>query len=194
MATTRKLRDLSRPWITATEEFASAATEVKESPDRSACIVVTSLITQVLERVILARLLIDEESRISPLFGRDDALSTFYGNIHLAFALQLISEAVRDDLEVIRRVRNAFAHSVLPLTFDTKDISLEIFKLRYNNYYTLSSSEREEFESFSPTDRREFMICCHAVGNILIRAILSWQSNHLLNVDRGRERHSSLQL
>ena len=122
MPTSRKLRELSRPWITATEEFASVATEVKDSPDRSACIVVTSMLARVLEHVILARLMIVEKDRILPLFESDGPLSTFHGNINFAFALQLISETVRDDLGVIRRVRNAFAHSILPLTFKTEEV------------------------------------------------------------------------
>jgi hypothetical protein len=172
MPTRRKLRDLSRPGITATEEFASVLTEVKDSPDRSACIVVTSMLARVLEHVILARLMIVEKRRIVPLFERDGALSTFYGNIHLAFALKLISETVRDDLDVIRRVRNAFAHSILPLTFETEEISLEVKRLNHNSYYTLPSSESAEFELFHPHEiRREFMRCCHAIAQSLVRSI-----------------------
>jgi hypothetical protein len=172
MPTRRKLRDLSRPWLTATEEFASVLTEVKDSPDRSACIVVTSMLARVLEHVILARLMIVEKRRMIPLFERDGALSTFYGNIHLAFALQLVSETVRDDLDVIRRVRNAFAHSILPLIFDTEEISLEVNRLQHKSYYTLSSSESTEFELFHPHEiRREFMRSCHAAAQILIISI-----------------------
>lgn len=178
MPTRQRLRDLSRPWITATEEFASVATEVKDSPDRSACILATSLLARVLERVILARLMIVDESRIVPLFARDGALSTFYGNIHLAFALQLINEVVRDDFDTIRRVRNAFAHSVLPLAFHTPDIILEIRKLKYKNYNALSPDENAEFELFSPPgERREFMICCQAAGTMLIRGIRQFQED-----------------
>ena len=100
------------------------------------------------------------------------ALSTFYGNIHLAFALQLVSETVRDDLDVIRRVRNAFSHSILPLTFDTEEILLEINRLQHKSYYRLSSSESTEFELFHPHEiRREFMRCSHAVAQILIISI-----------------------
>lgn len=87
----RKLRELSRPFITATEEFESAADEIRDGSDRTACIVVTSLITKVLERTIINRLMIVEKKKIDPLFERDGALSTFYGNIHLAFALNLIN-------------------------------------------------------------------------------------------------------
>jgi hypothetical protein len=173
MPTTRKLRDLSRPWNSATEEFASVVIEVKDSPDRSAGIVMASMMARVLEHVILARLMIvEKKQRALPLFERDGALSSFYGNIHLAFALQLISETVRDDLDIIRRVRNQFAHSILPLTFDTEEISAEIRKLNYKHYYTPSSSESAQFELFAPNEiRREFMICCHAIGWTLIRSI-----------------------
>jgi hypothetical protein len=130
------------------------------------------MLTRVLEHVILARLMIVEKRKIIPLFEREGALSTFYVNIHLAFALKLISETVRDDLDVIRRVRNAFAHSILPLTFDTEEISLEVKKLKHESYYTLSSSESTEFELFHPHEiRREFMRCCHAVAHRLIISI-----------------------
>jgi len=130
------------------------------------------MLGRVLEQVILARLMIVEKRRIVPLFERDGVLSTFYGNIHLAFALKLIRETVRDDLDVIRRVRNAFAHSILPLTFDTEEVSLEVKRLQHKSYYTAPSSESTEFELFHPNEtRREFMRCCHAVAQTLIISI-----------------------
>jgi hypothetical protein len=194
MPTSRKLRDLSRPWIAATEEFGSVATEVKDSPDRSACIVVTSMLSRVLENVILARLMIVEKDRILPLFESDGALSTFHGNINFAFALKLINEAVKDDLGVIRRVRNAFAHSILPLTFETEEISLEIRKINYKSYYTLSSSETANFAVFAPHEiRREFMVCCHAVGQMLIRSTIEFmrQEHTLMSAYRKMLRDAS---
>jgi hypothetical protein len=138
--------------------------------------------------------MIVERKKVDPLFERDGALSTFYGNIHLAFALDLINQAVRDDLEIIRRVRNQFAHSVLPLTFQTAEISLEIHKLKHNSYYTLSTEEQVDLEAFAPPgERKEFLACCHAISQILIRNIQDHQRSILDSLEAIRNNSSLLE-
>jgi hypothetical protein len=71
--------------------------EVQQGSDRSACIIMSAMVERFLERELLMRLMISESSsKHQALFERDGALSTFFGNIHLAYALDMISQDMRD--------------------------------------------------------------------------------------------------
>jgi hypothetical protein len=104
--TRRTLRDLSRARRQAAEETHIVMNEVQQGSDRSACIIMSAMVERFLERELLMRLMISESSsKHQALFERDGALSTFFGNIHLAYALDMISQDMRDDLEAdLKRV------------------------------------------------------------------------------------------
>jgi hypothetical protein len=48
----------------------------------------------------------------------DAPLATFSAKIRLAYALSIFGSSTRDDLDTIREIRNAFAHSTRPLASD----------------------------------------------------------------------------
>jgi len=59
-----------------------------------------------------------ERERVDGLFGGDAPLATFSSKIKLAFALGLITRKTRRQLDVIRQLRNDFAHARGALDFD----------------------------------------------------------------------------
>jgi hypothetical protein len=65
------------------------------------------------------------------LFVGDSAtLATFADRINIAFALGILGEDIRSDFNVIRQIRNVFAHSVLDVEFDLPTVSAAIGTLR----------------------------------------------------------------
>jgi hypothetical protein len=56
---------------------------------------------------------------------------SFYAKVLLGFALGLFGEAARNDLTVIKNIRNAFAHAPRPINFETMEIAFACQKLRY---------------------------------------------------------------
>jgi len=86
-----------------------------------------SFIEQGLEQAIKTVLLKEAEERSlsSELFGGDKpgAINGFYGKIILGYSLGLYTKYFRDDLDRVRHIRNAFAHSKLELSFKTKEIA-----------------------------------------------------------------------
>jgi DNA-binding MltR family transcriptional regulator len=147
----RSLRTLSRAQLTDDDDIAILFDEVHA--DRSYCIILASMIERHLEQAIIERLRLINKDAEKPLFDREGALSTFFGNIHLGYALGLFSDTVRDDLNVIRRIRNAFAHSSLPITFESPEVSDEIGKLqtRYSlahDYPDVSEEKKHLSECF----------------------------------------------
>lgn len=56
------------------------------------------------------------------MFANNGPLSTFSGKIAMAYALELIDPQTRDELDDIREMRNACAHSFFPISFDLPEM------------------------------------------------------------------------
>jgi len=102
------------------------------------------------------------------LFEQGGALSTFFAKIHLGYAMDLFDDAVRDDLETIRRVRNVFAHSSLPITFATEEVTKQLRNLRFTEYSDIYNAPY--LDGFAE-DKRKFSACCFSVIVVLNRSI-----------------------
>jgi hypothetical protein len=64
----------------------------------------------------------------------------------------------RGNLELIRNIRNAFAHSAVPITFQTKQVLNEVAKLEVRST-DISDKLKEELSAVSP-QRRKFTAVC----------------------------------
>lgn len=128
--------------------------EVHQASDRTAAIVLASWVERSLEQSIINALPRHDDKTISKLLERDGALNSFYGKIHLGFALGLYDASVVDNLEAIRRIRNAFAHAALAIHFETQQVIDEVEKL----HVTINPTPTELMQ-FS-VYRRKFTLAC----------------------------------
>lgn len=75
---------------------------------------------------LLSNFLIEDKRAVQDLLGSDKKadrpLSAFSARINAAYCLGLISQIERDDLHLIRRIRNRFAHRLHDLSFDDDEI------------------------------------------------------------------------
>ena len=97
-----------------------AKTLLKES-DRGCVIFSAALLDEGLEMLIRACCHADItsiKSSVDPLFQTYAPLSTFSGKIQLCYAFRLIPKVLRDNLELVRRMRNDFAHDYGPIDFN----------------------------------------------------------------------------
>ena len=103
--------------------FGGGTETKRDYDDRSIALITATVIEQSLEVAILTKLVPQDTEGERALFSEDGApLASFDAKIRLAFALGLFGKAMKDDLAIIRNVRNSFAHSRLPITFDTPQI------------------------------------------------------------------------
>jgi hypothetical protein len=91
-----------------------------ESP-RAVVLLSASLAELGLE-LALKKILRNDKST-ADLFDFESPLGTFSGKAKLAFALKIFETMTRHDLELIRHLRNGFAHSRHPLTFETEEVA-----------------------------------------------------------------------
>jgi hypothetical protein len=153
MAKGKTLRGLSAKEV-AIGDSIGIAKELRGVSDRSAAIVLASMVERDLEQLIVQVLpKKEDEKAIAKLQERDGALNSFFGKIHLGYALGLYDEKTRDNLDTIRQIRNAFAHTAQGISFETQEIREAVDGLHG------SETEGEPFESFSE-QRRKFMSVC----------------------------------
>jgi hypothetical protein len=125
------------------DDFASRPLASHE--DRAYALVAGALLEQTLEQLILIkcrREMWDEPQR-SKLFGsdRDGAVNSFAGKITLAYALDMFETDIKQDLDLVRKIRNAFAHAKRNINFDTQEIAdmcrFGLEALLYKEHYTV---------------------------------------------------------
>jgi len=89
--------------------FSKFLHEFQKETDRGASILAASMLDQKL-KTILEDYLIDCKATKQLLEGFNAPIGTFSSRQHLAFSLGLISEYEYRDCEIIRKIRNEFAH------------------------------------------------------------------------------------
>jgi hypothetical protein len=101
--------------------------------DRYAAIVGSSLLEHGLKEAISVYLRDDGDAATSKkeLFDNHDRspLATFSERIVAAYALGIIDKTTRDNLDIIRDIRNSFAHSIMPVEFSSPECIREFARL-----------------------------------------------------------------
>jgi hypothetical protein len=122
------------------------------SHDRSAAIVGATIIEYALKKAICLHLKPDpNDPNFNYLFDSDEApYREFAGRLRLAKALGILSQNDFDKLEAIRHIRNAFAHTLSPIDFDTP--RWPICSLTLNHYRHIRQVKHSlQTECVSPT-------------------------------------------
>jgi hypothetical protein len=110
--------------IPTEEDKRAAATLVKES-DRGCAILGAGLLADGLEQLILAfcrQAPKDVRSAVAPLFRGYAPLATLSARTQVAFALGILPRDLRDKIEIVRKLRNEFAHEWGPIDFEDQRI------------------------------------------------------------------------
>lgn len=95
--------------------------EVFKQTDRASAIVSSALLEELLERLLLAYL-VDNVSVKRDLFEGISPLSTMSAKINLAYYLGLLEQGEFEDLKLLKKIRNDFAHSFEGINFETQRI------------------------------------------------------------------------
>jgi len=97
--------------------------------DRASAIVCGAFIEESLERLVRHRLVDGADESL--FHGRYGPLATFAAKIDIARAIGLISETEAEDMHQIRKVRNAFSHSLGPLSYADSPVREHIANMRH---------------------------------------------------------------
>jgi hypothetical protein len=95
--------------------------------DRAVAIWAGSFVETHLKNYLACRLRTGKETQA--LFDTYGPLSTFAGCIGVAYAIRLLNKPQRDDLDLIRRIRNHFAHHPYEATFTDEEVVKHLSKV-----------------------------------------------------------------
>jgi DNA-binding MltR family transcriptional regulator len=98
--------------------YGALIAQIKGETDRSAVIILASTVEDVLVEALLGRLKGASSELRSGLLDWTGPLGTFSGRIKIARAFEVIDQPTYRDLEDMREMRNACAHSPKPLSFE----------------------------------------------------------------------------
>jgi hypothetical protein len=109
--------------IPTPEEYQVAWESVRKDGSRGSVILAGTLVEDSLRALLISRMAPGvEKDGPKDLFGPMKPLSSFSAKIRMGFALKLYGERTFHDLELLRELRNLFAHGTLAIDFDTPDV------------------------------------------------------------------------
>jgi hypothetical protein len=121
MANWRKeLREISNKDPEPGEELhaVNAALDGSES-DRGCALIAGAITENAVQQILRMHAFQVQNKDLPSLFNFESPLGTFGDKIKIAHAFGAIDTEIRDDLDRIREIRNAFAHSTVAITFST---------------------------------------------------------------------------
>src|SRR5690242_13563508 len=100
--------------------------------DRAAAVLLGAVVEDTLRDWILVHMREDLNARDrARLFGPEGALGTFSSKTMLAYALKIVGPITRHDLDLIRTLRNEFAHTRRPLSFRVQEVADVCAQLKF---------------------------------------------------------------
>jgi DNA-binding MltR family transcriptional regulator len=126
-----KKEDLSRE---AKDVFAFRHTLNGET-DRGCALMATAYLDDQLARLLRAYFADDVKAADELLENADGPLASFSGKIKLSYLLGLIGPSAKRELDLVRRVRNDFAHVHTPMSFDDDSMANRCRELTVHNLF-----------------------------------------------------------
>jgi len=107
----------------AVDDWEGFYEELQNETPRAAVLIAASFLDEWLRRLLQAKM-IDDSKAVKALLddSNNGPLSFFSARINAAYCLGLLSKDERDDLNLIRKIRNRFAHRLHGFTFDEQEI------------------------------------------------------------------------
>lgn len=121
--------------IEVIEAFKNTINE--ESSDRAKVIITVAQIEYLLDMKIKEFFSHGNSEARKKLFSENGAFSTFSSKVNIAFCSGWIDSDVFHDIEILRKIRNVFAHSFESLSLDSPEIKkfIENLQIPHREYY-----------------------------------------------------------
>ncbi len=150
-SSSRSLKRLSRRPIRA-RDIVMMLDEYVDMTDQATALVLCAMVERSLERSILSHMVRMKKKNRLDLFEGLGPIATMSAQIKIAAALGIIGPSATSDLESIKNIRNQFAHSFHPISFDTKSIATECKLLRTAEKLLNTPSNRDRGLGTEPRD------------------------------------------
>jgi hypothetical protein len=144
--------------------------------DRAAGITAASYLERSLEETLTHRFKKIGATSVDEIFRGAAPLGTFAAKIKFAFSIGLLGERAQHDFNCIREIRNAFAHSKLRATFETKEIQSVCWQIGFPKWPSGPGARKREERGSA---RIHFAGSCTLYSEML--AEMATPGNHALS-------------
>ena len=124
----KALRKLSTPW-TSMDQVEATLSALQDESDRGVMLLVATQLEDALTHYVSVRLDGLTIAEREGFLGPDGPAGAFGVKIKLAAGMKIIHRRAYDALEVVRHIRNASAHALHPITFDTPIVKQAVLAL-----------------------------------------------------------------
>jgi hypothetical protein len=160
-----KLRDISR-YRPTRDEIMAVFEMVYNGQPITAAILGAALVEHELEGLLRHRLARQSDADWEGLVGENGPLSTFNHKIIMGRALRLYDKNVEANLDIIRGIRNAFAHAKHLINFDHSSI---VDALKSIKIPKTDKRGHREAKSFRYGATGSWLCLCHYTSMLLLR-------------------------
>ncbi|MET3299059.1 DUF4145 domain-containing protein [Bradyrhizobium diazoefficiens] len=150
----RALKALGRAKANQTHHVAFQKELDAMGNDRGYCLLVVSTLENNLDEVIDRHVADFNKEDYDAFFDGNGAAGSLSRKISLLQALKVIGPVTRRNLNIVREIRNAFAHGKIPITFETPEVKALCEELRLIN--PLDPADRNPDNHIGPTPRDRF--------------------------------------
>jgi DNA-binding MltR family transcriptional regulator len=144
--------------------------QLHNESDRGIALIMVAYLDDVLAGALRAAL-VDDKEAAEVLFGPHGSASSLSERINLAYMVGLIGPRMRDDMIILKDIRNAFAHYHHDVKFEDQDIDA-----RCHNFKTLPKYRQDAKASMNALRERLKVkemssarwVFCYATINLIV--------------------------
>ena len=122
-------------------QFHALFNERGEADERAIAIVGAAFLDNLLERMLLG-FMVDDEHEARRLLAVEHPLGTFSARVSAVYCLGLICKTVRDDLRLVGKIRNRFAHEI-GAKFELEPLRAWCHSLRWHEFSMMMKAPPE---------------------------------------------------
>src|SRR6516165_2883175 len=163
-----KLRDLTRLQPELQEAMDVSNALGKEAHPITTAILGAVMVEQELETLLRSKFK-RKDDKTWEMLVENGPLNSFFSKIVIGYALGIYDERMRNDLNIVRSIRNAFAHSKRLLHFDNPLIVKELEKATKSylakKFWKLAKVVPQGAAEFST----RYVVLCHRLSTKLMR-------------------------
>jgi hypothetical protein len=165
----RNFKEFARGEVTIAD-LPGLESELYGASDRASAVLWAAVAETALTALLKAKLRTtpDEKRR---LFGAEGPLGTFSSKTAIAYAISLIGPVTRRDLDLIRLLRNEFAHSRKHFGFDSEPVAAVCEQLKTPDtdgasipFGPLSTASRTQTANDLKNPKTRYFSACHTVA------------------------------
>jgi DNA-binding MltR family transcriptional regulator len=160
MARKPKLRDLSRLPPEFDDVIALSDALSKDHHPITTAIIGAVMIEHQLDRLLRSKLKHKDDTTWAMLVGDNGPLRSFSSKIAMGYALGIYDKRMHSDLNIVRNIRNAFAHPKKLIQFDHLAVVAELRK---------ATAIPTKFWKFKGRDTFHYISLCYRLSTKLIR-------------------------